>query len=76
MPLLRKVSGLKTVKILCNKFGFKILRQRGDHIVLGKMTPNGKVGTSVPRHKELKIGTLKGVLRLAKVNEDEFSHYL
>jgi len=27
-------------------------------------------------HDELKIGTLKGVLKLAKVDEDEFSKYL
>lgn len=40
------------------------------------MAPTGKVGTVVPIHKELKIGTLKGVLKLAKVDEDEFSKYL
>nr|QNO55285.1 hypothetical protein NKHFOMCA_00028 [Methanosarcinales archaeon ANME-1 ERB7]QNO57477.1 hypothetical protein PBOADKMI_00022 [Methanosarcinales archaeon ANME-1 ERB7] len=40
------------------------------------MTPKGKVGTVVPMHKELKIGTLKGVLKLAKVDTDEFSKYL
>jgi len=40
------------------------------------MTSNGKVGTVVPMHKELKIGTLKNVLKLAKISEDEFSEYL
>lgn len=30
-------------------------------------------GTVVPNHKELKIGTLKGILELAKVSEEEFS---
>jgi len=40
------------------------------------MTPEGKVGTVVPMHNELKIGTLKGVLKLAKVDADEFSKYL
>ena len=30
------------------------------------MTPEGKVGTVVPMHKELKIGTLRGVLKLGK----------
>jgi hypothetical protein len=40
------------------------------------MTPIGKVGTVVPMHKELKIGTLKGVLKLAKVDIDEFAEYV
>jgi predicted RNA binding protein YcfA (HicA-like mRNA interferase family) len=56
---LRKVSGDKVVRILCNKLGFKITGRTGSHI-----------------SKELKIGTLKGVLKLAKVDTDEFSKYL
>ncbi len=76
MPKLRKVSGDKVVRILCNKLGFKITGRTGSHIRLSKMTPKGKVGTVVPMHKELKIGTLKGVLKLAKVDADEFSKYL
>jgi len=35
-----------------------------------------EVGTVVPMHKELKIGTLKGILKLAKVDIDELSKYL
>ena len=76
MPRLRKVSGEEVVKILCNKFGFQITGRRGSHVRLAKMTPEGKVGTVVPMHKELKIGTLKGILKLAKVDIDEFSKYL
>jgi len=30
----------------------------------------------VPMHRKLKLGTLKGVLKLAKVDEDEFARYL
>ena len=74
MPL-RKISGKDCVKILCNKFGFKIKRQRGSHIVLRKETPGGAVGTVVPNHKELKIGTLKGILELAKIKEEDFARY-
>jgi predicted RNA binding protein YcfA (HicA-like mRNA interferase family) len=72
MSKLRSISGPECIKILCNKFGFKIVRQRGSHIVLKKMTENGAVGTVVPNHQELKIGTLKGILELAKVSEEEF----
>ncbi len=76
MPRLRKVSGLVVVKILCNKLGFKVSGRTGGHARLSKETPFGKVGTVVPLHKELKIGTLKGVLKLAKIGEEEFSKYL
>ena len=71
---LRKISGKECVKILCNKFGFSIARQKGNHIVLRKETSEGTIGT-VPNHKELKIGTLKNILELAKIQEDEFVRY-
>lgn len=76
MPLLRKVSGDKLLKVLCNKFGFSVVRQRGSHVVLVKEDFNGKFGTVIPMHKELKIGTLKGILKQAKVSEDEISEFL
>ena len=76
MPELRKVSGEKCVKILCNKLGFSISGRSGSHVRLSKQTQEGKIGTVVPIHDELKIGTLKNVLKLAKVDEEEFSEYL
>jgi len=76
MPELGKVSGNEALKILCNKFGFQIKRQSGSHVIIVKETPQGKFGTVVPMHKQLKRGTLKGILKLAKVSEEEFSKYL
>ena len=76
MPGFRKVSGETVVKILCNRFGFNISGRSGSHVRLSKMTPEGKVGTVVPMHKELKIGTLRGVLKLAKVDIDDFNRHL
>jgi predicted RNA binding protein YcfA (HicA-like mRNA interferase family) len=75
-PRLRTVSGEKVIKILCNKMGFKISGRTGSHVRLSKETPEGKVGTVVPMHEEVKLGTLKSILKLAKVDEDEFSTYL
>ena len=75
MLRLKKCSGFECIKILCKKFGFRVARQTGSHIVLKKETEQGKVGTVVPNHKELKIGTLKGILELAKINEDEFASF-
>jgi len=70
LPKLRNVSGEEVVKILCNKFSFQITGRRGSHVRLSKITPEDKVG------KELKVGTLKGILKLAKVDINEFSKYL
>ena len=72
---LKKISGKDCIKILCNKFGFHIVRQSGSHIVLRKDTQEGAIGTVVPNHKEIKIGTLKNILELAKIKEEEFARY-
>ena len=76
MPKLRKVPGQDIIKILCNKLGFQISGRTGSHVRLSKQTSGGKVGTVVPMHREVKIGTLKSILKLAKVSEEEFSQYL
>ena len=41
MSKLRKISGKECLKILCNKFGFSTIRQRGSHVVVKKDTPTG-----------------------------------
>ena len=71
MSRLKKISGKDCVKILCNKFGFKIIRQKGSHIVLKKEN----IGTVVTNHPQLKLGTLKNVLELAKIKEEDFVKY-
>ena len=76
MPVLKPISGQLCIRILCNKFGFKIARQKGSHAVLKKEFGGITVGTVVPMHPELKVGTLKGILELAKVNEEEFAKYI
>ncbi len=76
MSRLKKISGKECLKILCNKLGFSIARQKGSHVILKKETPEGRVGTVVPMHTELKIGTLKNILKLGKISENEFSEFL
>ena len=71
MPSLRNLSGQELVKTL-SKAGFKPVRQKGSHLILVKETPQGKIGCVVPLHKELKIGTLKSILKQAKISVDEF----
>jgi len=71
-PKHRGLRGKDVVKILCNHFGFSISGQKGSHVRLSKLTPEGKVGTVVPMHDEIKIGTLRSILKLGKVGIDEF----
>ncbi|MBI2861301.1 MAG: type II toxin-antitoxin system HicA family toxin [Chloroflexi bacterium] len=54
------------------RLGFVQVRQRGSHVILKKQTPQGDVGCVVPLHRELAIGTLRGILRQARVSPEEF----
>lgn len=76
MPRLRGISGDTAIKILCNHFGFTVSGQSGSHVRLSRVTAQGKIGTVIPLHDELKIGTLKSILNLAKVDPDEFAEFL
>jgi predicted RNA binding protein YcfA (HicA-like mRNA interferase family) len=71
MPELRRVSGRQTIRAL-EKLGFEWVRQRGSHVILKKQTPDGTVGCVVPLHRELAIGTLRGILKQAKVTVEAF----
>jgi len=75
MPKLRRVSGEETIRAL-ERLGFEKVRQRGSHVVLKKQTLEGAVGCVVPLHSELAIGTLRGILRQARVTPNEFMENL
>jgi len=71
MPELRRISGQEAIRAL-EKLGFEQVRQRGSHAILKKQTPTGDIGCVVPLHRELAIGTLRGILRQAGVTPEEF----
>ena len=71
MPRLRRVSGREAIRAL-KSLGFVEVRQRGSQVVLRKETPDGALGCVVPLHRELAIGTLRGILKQAGVTPDEF----
>ena len=71
MASLPRISGEQAIRAL-ERLGFVAVRQRGSHVILRKETGAGAVGCSVPLHKELAAGTLRGVLKLAKVSTEEF----
>ena len=67
MPNLPRVSGARAIRAL-EKLGFVVARQRGSHVVLRR----GAIGCVVPNHRELKTGTLAGVLKQAGVTVEQF----
>ena len=70
MPRLPRISSLEVIRVL-ERLGFYQVRQTGSHIVLKKPLPDGEIVCVVPLHRELKIGTLSGILKQAKVTPDE-----
>jgi len=75
LPKLRRVSGREAIRAL-ERLGFVQVRQRGSHVVLKKQTPEREIGCVVPLHRELAIGTLRSILRQARVTPDEFMENL
>ncbi|MCZ6491332.1 MAG: type II toxin-antitoxin system HicA family toxin [Acidobacteria bacterium] len=71
MPKLPRVSGQLAVRAL-ERLGFIQVRQSGSHVVLKRQTPEGDVGCVVPLHRELAVGTLRGILKKAKISTEEF----
>ncbi|MCX7234537.1 MAG: type II toxin-antitoxin system HicA family toxin [Burkholderiales bacterium] len=68
MPKFPGLSGAQIVRAL-ERLGFVMARQSGSHIVMRRNAQ----GCVVPNHKEVKVGTVNGVLRQAGVTAEEFN---
>lgn len=66
MPDYPVVSGAEIVRAL-ERLGFERRRQRGSHVVLRR----GGQGCVVPLHREVKRGTLAGIVRQAGVAPED-----
>ena len=71
MGRLKVLSGQEICEIL-SRHGFEIVRQRGSHIVMQKKSETSTISVPVPNHKEIKIGTLKSIIRQSKLPSSEF----
>lgn len=67
------VSGDELISAL-SKLGWVVVRQRGSHVRLRH--PERVVPLVVPLHRELKRGTLAGILRDAGVDADRLRRLL
>lgn len=71
MAKLRPVDGRQLIKVLCNHYGFRAIRQKGSHVTL----TNGTVYVTVPA-KEIRVGLLSVILKDCGVSQEDFLNKL
>lgn len=67
MPKLPVISGDDTIRAR-ERLGFVVMRQRGSHVVLRRVVH----GCVVSKHRELKTGTLAGLIKQANISVADF----
>ncbi|NIA28767.1 MAG: addiction module toxin, HicA family [Actinobacteria bacterium] len=71
MAKLRVLSGKDVCRIL-EKNGFSEIRRRGSHIVMQKKTNDSTITVPVPNHQELRMGTLRSIIRQSQIKRTDF----
>lgn len=71
MGRLRILSGKQVCDILA-RHGFVEVRQRGSHVVMQRHLPETTVTVPVPDHPEIRIGTLRSIIRQSGISRSEF----
>lgn len=69
MPKLPVISGQQARRAF-ERLGWEMKRRHGSHMILTK--PGSIVSLSIPDHRELKPGTLRGLVRLSAVSISQF----
>jgi predicted RNA binding protein YcfA (HicA-like mRNA interferase family) len=69
MPKLPVISG-REARAAFERLGWQFNRQRGSHMVLTKA--GIPINLSIPDHRELDRGLLRGLIRDSGVNMDDF----
>lgn len=65
MPKLKRLSGEEILSIF-QSVGFEIVSQRGSHVKLRRVLPDGARQTlTIPNHPEIDRGTLSAIYRQA-----------
>lgn len=59
---LRVLSGQEVCQIL-EEHGFVKVRQRGSHVIMQQQTEDSTITVPVPDHEEIRIGTLRSIIR-------------
>jgi len=75
MPKLPVIDDRRLIRILKLE-GFTETRQKGSHLSLHKVTPEGIRLVVVPVRRDIPRGTLKSILRKAGISRDRFFELL
>ncbi len=71
---MHRIQPLKPHKLIkaLQKAGFKVIRQRGSHIIL--MHEEKRIRIVIPVHpsKDVKVGLVRAIIREAKLSREEF----
>jgi len=62
----------REVKRELEAVGFVEVGQTGSHVKFAKTTREGTLTAIVPKHREIAIGTLRSILRQARLSQQEF----
>ncbi|VVB89782.1 HicA toxin of bacterial toxin-antitoxin [uncultured archaeon] len=73
MSKLPIISGMEAIKAF-SRAGWIPHRQVGSHVVLRK--EGSKVTLSIPKHREIKPGLLRGLIKAAGLSMEEFEKLL
>ena len=71
MGRLRVLSGQEVCAIL-QRHGFAQVRRRSSHIVMQLVAEGTTITVPVPDHDEVKIGTLRSIIRQSGLPRSEF----
>ena len=74
-PKLPVISGDDLIKAL-SKFGYVEVRQTGSHVRMRHSTDSQRQPVTVPRHKTLKPGLLRRVIREARISVEQLTEAL
>jgi predicted RNA binding protein YcfA (HicA-like mRNA interferase family) len=64
---LRVISAKEVCHIL-EEHGFVRVRQRGSHIIMQKRTDETTITVPVPNYQEIRIGTLRSIIRQSQLS--------
>lgn len=69
MKLPRDLSGRAVARVLEKSLGYRIVHERGSHIVLETESP-AHHRIAIPDHRNLRIGTLNAIIKAIAAHKD------
>lgn len=67
-----KPLSYRQIKRKLEKAGFTVIQQRGSHVKFVRKSQDEVRTVMVPKHREVKVGTLRSILRHAGLTAGEF----